>query len=252
MSAASRTSEIAAGKVFPASRTSSATNCARRCSSRSAACSRIFAREAAGNASHAGCAATALVSERSIVDDAVDERGVRAVLQQAAYEIRQQILVRADRRVDAAGHIEVVRADHFVVEIGAHAVQALELERETLRNVVDRRDRMRVVRGERRVERGRAVLEQAPGAGEVRYVGVRLARVHRIAGMAAFLRTLDFRIPVRALDQTYAEAAASLFRLLGEPVDHEWRAFLVGLDGETEALVTVERGIGMHGRDQVE
>ncbi len=65
----------------------------------------------------------------ALVDDAVDEAGVGAVLEQAAHQVRQQILVRADRRVDAAGHVQVLRADHLGVQVGAHAVQALVLVR---------------------------------------------------------------------------------------------------------------------------
>ena len=61
------------------------------------------------------------------IDDAVDERGVRAVLEQPPHEIGEQRLVRADRRIDAARAVELVRADDLVVEALAHAVQALEL-----------------------------------------------------------------------------------------------------------------------------
>jgi hypothetical protein len=42
------------------------------------------------------------------VGDAVDEGGVGAVLQQAAHQVGQQRLVRADRRVDAAGPAQPV------------------------------------------------------------------------------------------------------------------------------------------------
>ena len=122
------------------------------------------------------------VADRNVfVDDAVDERGVRAVFEQAAHEIRQQIFVRADRRVDAARHIEIVLADHFGIKIGAHAVQALEFERAAVRHVVDRGDRVRVVRRELRVDQIRARVEQAARAGEIRHVGVRFARVDGIA-----------------------------------------------------------------------
>ena len=61
------------------------------------------------------------------VDEAVDEGGVGAVLEQAADEVGEQRLVGADRRVDAAGAVELVLADDLVVEGLAHAVQALEL-----------------------------------------------------------------------------------------------------------------------------
>ena len=43
-----------------------------------------------------------------LVGDAVDEAGVGAVLEQAAHQVRQQVLVRADRRVHAARHVEAV------------------------------------------------------------------------------------------------------------------------------------------------
>jgi hypothetical protein len=49
------------------------------------------------------------VADRNVfVDDAVDERGVRAVFEQAAHEIRQQVFMRSDRRVVAARHVHVV------------------------------------------------------------------------------------------------------------------------------------------------
>ena len=158
----------------------------------------------------------------------------------------------ADRRVDAARHVQVVRADHFGVEIGAHAVQALEFERAAVREVVDRGDRVRVVRRELRIDQLRAGVEQALRAGEVRNIGVRFARVDGIAGEAQFLRALDFRIPVRAFDQAHAPAAIRLARGFGEPVDHERRALLVRLHGEAEAVPAFERRIGEHGADDVE
>jgi hypothetical protein len=62
--------------------------------------------------------------------------------------------VRADRGVDAAGTIELVRADDFFVEALAHAVQALELILADLelrpRHGVERGEGQRVVGGELR------------------------------------------------------------------------------------------------------
>jgi hypothetical protein len=60
--------------------------------------------------------------------DAVDEGGVGAVLQQAAHQIGQQVLVAAHRRIDAARRPSLLGADDLVIERVAHAVQALELE----------------------------------------------------------------------------------------------------------------------------
>ncbi len=72
-----------------------------------------------------------LVERRLLVDDAVDEGGVGAVLEQAAHEIGQQILVAADRGIDAARLTEAIGralgADDLLVERLAHAVQPLEL-----------------------------------------------------------------------------------------------------------------------------
>ena len=46
---------------------------------------------------------------RRFVDDAVDEGGVGAVLEQPAHQVRQQVLVLAHRRIDAARPIKPVR-----------------------------------------------------------------------------------------------------------------------------------------------
>ena len=93
---------------------------------------------------------------RFVVGEAIDERRVGAVLEQAAHEIGKQILVRADRRIDAALHAELIRADRLVVELLAHAVQALEFVVVALaRHRLDRGQRVRVVRREHRKERRR-------------------------------------------------------------------------------------------------
>ena len=94
------------------------------------------------------------------IGDAVDERGVGAVLEQAPHEVREQRLVRADRRVDAARPAELAfgdAADDLLVERLAHAVQALELVlpgrvRVGAGELVDRRERMRVVGRELRID----------------------------------------------------------------------------------------------------
>ncbi len=65
--------------------------------------------------------------------------------------------MRAHRRVDAARHVaRVAPATHLGVQVVAHAVQALELEtfaRRRCAHALDRRDGVRVVRGELRVDR---------------------------------------------------------------------------------------------------
>ena len=67
-----------------------------------------------------------LVDRHTLVHDLVHERAVSAVLQQAADEIGEQVVMRAHRRVDAAA--EPVRFAHCLVQGLAHAVQALEFE----------------------------------------------------------------------------------------------------------------------------
>lgn len=57
-----------------------------------------------------------LVDGHRLVGDPVDEGRVGAVLQKAAHQIGQKRLVRADRRVDAAGPVQPLRTDDFLVE----------------------------------------------------------------------------------------------------------------------------------------
>ena len=67
---------------------------------------RAFAlRPAARTASTGSCTSSSSGHRR--VGDAIDERGVGAVLEQAPHEVGQQRLVRAHRRVDAAGPAEL-------------------------------------------------------------------------------------------------------------------------------------------------
>ena len=132
-----------------------------------------------------------LLDRQRLVDDAVDERGVGAVLEQAPHQVRQQFLVRADRRVDAARQCAARRVGELRVQLLAHAVQALELELAAARprEVDDRGRGVRVVRRELRIDAARA-LEQDARAGEVGDVGVGLARVDRVARAG--------RVPARA------------------------------------------------------
>ena len=56
-----------------------------------------------------------------------DKRGVGAIFQQPAHQIRKEIAVAADRRIDAAGHIRELRAQGLVEHV-AHAIEPLKLE----------------------------------------------------------------------------------------------------------------------------
>jgi hypothetical protein len=47
---------------------------------------------------------------------------------------------------------------------------------------------------------------------------------------------------VGALDEAHHQLAVEPAREVGDPVDHLWRAFLVGLDGEAKAIPASQRG----------
>ncbi len=83
----------------------------------------------------------------------VHERRVRAVLEQAPDEVRQQVLVTADGSVDATPLRESRPLEELAVELLAHAVQALELERLAGADLEQPRHRVGVVRRELRIQR---------------------------------------------------------------------------------------------------
>ena len=117
--------------------------------------------------------------------------------------------MRADRRIDAAAR--ALGLAHRLVQRLAHAVQALELETVAVLagHLEDRRNGVRIVRGELRID---AVghRQQLAGIGDVGDVGVGLAREHRIAGEAERLRPLDLGVPVGALDQPHHDLPVEL------------------------------------------
>ena len=82
------------------------------------------------------------------------KRAVRAVFQQAAHQIRQQIVVVADRCVNAAA-VEVLIFGDFVQRL-THAVQTLEFVVDEVLLIVNqmqnRAHGVGVVRGELRVD----------------------------------------------------------------------------------------------------
>ena len=116
-----------------------------------------------------------VVDAQACVGDAVDERGVGAVLEQAANEIGEQRLVRADRRIDPARAIELVAADHLFVKRLAHPVQALEFVLAAIeigtREDEDGGERLCVVGRELRKDRIRR-REQLARARKVADVGI--------------------------------------------------------------------------------
>ena len=117
--------------------------------------------------------------------------------------------------------------------------------------LIDRRQGLRIVRGElreHRVARG----EQLAGAGDIGDVSVQLARVDREIGEAAFLCALDLGVPVGALDQAHHDPAAGASRQVDDPVDHEGAALAIGLDDEAQPVPAGELEVQRQAFKQVE
>ena len=177
-----------------------------------------------------------LVDRLPLVDDAVDKRGVRAVFEQPPHQIGEQILVAADRRIDPARPVEVLRPDDLLVERFPHAVQTLKLPiPASAGHFENGRHGMRVVRRELRIKGG-AVGEQPARAGEIGDIGRDFARIDRIAVEPALLGALDLTVPIGALDQADHQSPSSAPGKIGEPVDDRQGSFLIGLDGEAESI----------------
>src|SRR3546814_14830208 len=78
--------------------------------------------------------------------------------------------------------------------------------------------------------------QQLAGAGQVRYIGMDLARVHRIAFQPVDLSTLDLGIPIGALDQTHHQAMAAALRQIDDIIDDERRTLLIGMHYKDNAV----------------
>jgi hypothetical protein len=112
-----------------------------------------------------------LVDRQAVVLQAIDEGAVGPVLEQAADEIGQEVLVLADGRIDAAADAEAVALHDLLVEGLAHAVQALELEGAGVAGELEHGgDGVGVVGGELGIEE-LLLAQQLSGAGEVGDVG---------------------------------------------------------------------------------
>ena len=158
-----------------------------------------------------------VVDRRALVDEAVDEGGVGAVLEEPAHEIGEQILVPSDRRIDAARQVER-GADDLLVERLAHAVEALELE--IAPSPASARMAATVCAlwvancGKKRCRLGGAAR-----AGEIGDVGRELPRIDRIAVKAALLAALYLAVPIGALDEPHHQPAFRLRGEIREPVE---------------------------------
>jgi len=173
---------------------------------------------------------------------AVDEAGVGPVLKQAAHQIGEQFLVPADGRVNPHGRplVAFERVER-IVNFLAHAVQALEFEWLASGQVLDRPDRIGVVRRKGRADHV-AVFEQARRTSEVAHIGCHLAGEHRVIAIAAHLRQLHLAVPVSALDQPDEQLAPMPAGELARPVAHRHTTLLIGLNGKTKALPSAAIG----------
>ncbi len=196
-------------------------------------------RRAGQRASHGDGIRDELVAARLELREPIHERRVGPVLEQAADEIRQQVLVAADRCVDAAPVRESRSCVELAVELLAHAVQTLQLERAPGADLEQPSDRVRVMRRELRIER-RVLRQQRLRAREIRDVRVALAREHGVAGEAELLRALDLAVPVGAFDEPDGDRATAAARERAEPIEHVERALLVRLHGYTQTRVVRE------------
>ena len=116
-----------------------------------------------------------------MIQNLVHEGCIRAILQQAAHKIRQQLYMRADRRVNADRHVAVLAQDG--IKCITHTVELLKFKRRPgfLGHLDNRRRRMRVMGAEHREN---IILEfkQLRRTAQIGKIGIGLARKHRIIG----------------------------------------------------------------------
>jgi len=146
------------------------------------------------------------IADRDVfVPDAVDERRVGPIFEQTANEVGEQSLMGSNRRVDAAGAVQLVRPDDLVIKLFAHAVQALKfviaVAELIASQVIDRRQGLRIMGGKLRedsVARG----EQFARAGDIADIRMHLAGKHRESGKALNLGAFYLAVPIGAFYQT--------------------------------------------------
>ena len=172
------------------------------------------------------------------IQERVDERGVRPVFQKAPHQIRQQIFMAANGRIDA--HIAQIRErlGGGSVKRLAHAVQTLELIRWVASlgcNLTHRAQGVSVMRGELREDRVRRRQHHAR-AGQIVEIGRRLGRPDREVRLSVHLGEFDLGIPIGAFHQTHHETAPAILAELDQLLQHCGGALLIGLDHNAEAI----------------
>ena len=130
----------------------------------------------------------------------MDKAAVRAIFQQAADKVGEQVAMSANRRIGAA--IIAVLPHEAVKQPLPHAVKPLEFKI-ALRAcpLEDRRDGQGIVRRKRRTDIARS--EHILGAGKIGYISRGFPREQWKVAQAAFLRMFDFAVPIRALHKAH-------------------------------------------------
>ncbi len=184
------------------------------------------------------------------IDDLIDERAIGAIFEQSAHQVSQQILVLADRRIDATTRL--LLAVDLIVQRFTHAVQALKFEvLLTACELQNRGHRMRVMGGKLWIDSiGHG--HQFACVCDVGHIGADLAREHRVVVQPQYLRALDLGIPVGALDQAHHDPAVEFLRERVEPVEHRGGTTAEGLHHDAETVPAAQRRIGQHGLDDVQ
>jgi hypothetical protein len=134
------------------------------------------------------------------VRNAVDERRIGAVFQQSADQIGEQRLMCADRRVNPAGHAQMVAADHLLIKWFAHAMQALKFVFRSPGQGMDGGQCQSVMGGKLRINIF-ACRQQQFCAYDIRDVRVWFTGKNRKIIVAIDLGALDLRVPIGAFDQ---------------------------------------------------
>ena len=106
------------------------------------------------------------------------EAGVRAIFEQAADEIGEQVAVGADGGIDAHRARRREQRDERVMRALAHAVQPLQLIIGAREQFGDKRQRHRIVAGEGRIDAILTIAQQL-GAAHIIEVGVEFRGEHR-------------------------------------------------------------------------
>ena len=157
----------------------------------------------------------------------------------------------ADRRVDAVRNLWQL-APQGGEEVFAHAVEALEfVPSGASREFGDCRDRQCIVGCKLRVN-DIPHREEFFRAGKVVQIGHRLTRKNRITGKTPLLRSLDFTVPISALDQPQHERAIIVARHRRNMIDDRQSPLLIGLHREAKSAPTRECPIGKQQVDNIQ